>query len=425
MKRTNPVALAARTLTRVLGGLPIQEALDRYRQLDVFPEISFLCFRSLRNYYSLRERLSELLHQEPEQLDVEVWCLLLLGACQLQWSSREPSISVSRTVSATRSVGKGSASSLVNAVLRNYEPATPTHSREAEWEVPEWMIDELSRAYPELWQDVLEASLTRAPLALRVNRLRTSLDTYSEALLSEGLTHSFDSTRTVIFLDDRMPMRSLPGYHEGMVSVQDSASQQAVPLLELCPFHRVLDACASPGQKSRQMLEQHPGVQLKCIDISPRNQSWSESDAERLGLDMNIEQADATTLDWWDGKAFDCILIDAPCSGTGTMRRHPDLKVTLSPDHIDITHELQCRLVDNLWQTLAVDGILLYCTCSVLPAENDQVVAHFLNSHPDAETRSVPLSDGLRTTHGHQLLPTVGGGDGFYFSLLQKSSNSS
>ena len=423
MKRTNPVALAARTLARVLNGLPIQEALDRYRQLDAFREISFLCFRSLRSYYSLRERLSDLLHQDPDQLDVEVWCLLLLGACQLQWTSREPSIAVSRTVSATRSVGKGSASSLVNAVLRNYEPATSTHSREAEWEVPDWMIDQLSSAYPDRWQDILDASLTRAPVALRVNRRRTSLEAYAELLLADGLTHRINTAQSVIYLDDRIPMRTLPGYHDGMVSVQDSASQQAVPLLGLRSGQRVLDACASPGQKSRQILEQYPDIQLKCIDVAPRNQSWSEADAQRLGLDMCIEQADATQLDWWDGEPFDRILIDAPCSGTGTMRRHPDIKVTLAPDHSAITHELQCRLIGNLWQTLVSDGLMLYCTCSMLPEENDQVVAQFLSSHPDANPRSLTLADGVSTDHGLQLLPTIGGGDGFYFSLLQKSSD--
>ena len=411
-------------LTRVLGGLPIQEALDRYRHLQEFPEISFLCFRTLRHFYSLRDRLSSLLRMAPQELDREVWCLLLLGACQLQFGTRPAPICVSRTVDAARKVGKSSARSLVNAVLRQYDPDAIPQSYEAEWEAPEWLIHELEEAYPDHWHQILEVSLTRAPVALRVNLSRISLDDYRGQLNELEHGHTLDPSGRAVYLNDRIPMRQVPGYHDGLVSIQDGASQQAVPLLDIQSSQRVLDACASPGQKSRQILEQHPDVELTSIDVVPRNEQWWDSEMARLGLQASLDEADATTLDWWDGNPFDRVLVDVPCSGTGTMRRHPDLKVTLRPADVESAAELQLQLLQNLWETVADGGLLLYSTCSILPAENDAVVHAFRAVQENAEVQPLPLEYGLQTEHGHQLLPIEDGGDGFYFSLIRKVAES-
>jgi 16S rRNA (cytosine967-C5)-methyltransferase len=261
-------------------------------------------------------------------------------------------------------------------------------------------------------------------MTLRVNTAKASRDHYL-ALLAEAAIGARPASfaATGIYLENPVAVDQLPGFADGWVSVQDEASQLCAPLLHPMPGHRVLDACCAPGGKTCHILETEPGLsELVALDIDAGRLDKVRQNLSRLNLSATITAADASDLGaWWDGRPFDRILLDAPCSATGVIRRHPDIKLLRTPADIDKLGEIQHKLLSTLWATLKPGGKLLYTTCSVLPEENDQVIATFLQNKGDCLPQPLSLVTGIATPYGHQLLPCPNGNDGFYYSLLQKT----
>lgn len=413
--------LSTKTLARVLGGTTLESALERYRATTISAEVAFVCYETVRYYYSISSILQGLLHSPAEKLDKEIWCLLLVSACRLKYSRTPKHAIVSSAVDAARKIGKGSASGLVNAVLRKFDANSPPSGVEAIYEAPIWLIDLMKEAYGDRTDEILRISNTRAPMSLRINNRKISEINFRAMLDAADIKHDTGCRKLSVRLSKPCKASSLPGYAEGLFDVQDESSQLAVPLLQANPNDRILDACAAPGQKTRQISDLYPDNHLVSVDIRPERSTWNGDNTSLTPRLPIIEQGDVTTTSWWDGSPFQRVLLDAPCSGTGTLRRHPDIKVTRTEHNVCEAAKVQLSMLHSLWRTLDKNGQLLYCTCSILPIENDSVIETFLSCHQDAETDQLELGQGHATQFGWQVLPIENGGDGFYFSRLRKS----
>ena len=260
-------------------------------------------------------------------------------------------------------------------------------------------------------------------MILRVNRRHKTRDAYLQLLVEAGI-----EARPCVFSQDGIVLaepcdvRNLPGFAEGWISVQDEAAQLAADLLDLAPGQRVLDACCAPGGKTCHILEVEPKLAgVVAVDLEAKRLVRVRENLERLGLSAELIAADGRdTATWWDGKPFQRILLDAPCSATGVIRRHPDIKLTRQPDDIGALATLQGELLDAMWPTLEVGGILLYATCSTLPTENTEVIEAFLARTPGARELDIAGQFGIKQPHGRQLLAQEGGHDGFYYAKLIK-----
>lgn len=311
---------------------------------------------------------------------------------------------------------------LVNASLRRFlrerdsilEQAAQTI--EGRWNYPAWWVARMRRDYPERWGDILRAADSPAPLTLRVNPLRCSRERLVEALAGEGIAGTPVGSHGLL-LDKARPVQQLPGFAQGWWSVQDAGAQLAAPLLQVRDGMRVLDACAAPGGKSAHLLES-ARIDLLALDSDAARLVRVQENLERLGLDASLLAADASRLDaWWDGRPFDAVLADVPCTASGIVRRHPDIRWLRRADDISRTAALQARIADALWQVVAPGGTLLYATCSVFPAEGEDQAQAFASRHADARRLPAP----------GQLLPAVSDArpeaqhDGFFYALFTKA----
>ena len=383
--------------------------------------MSHVCYESMRHYFSLSERLNQVLHRPKERLDLEVWCILLAGACQIEHSRVPRHAVVSNAVDATRKIGKSSASSMVNAVLRKYPAESPLQSEEAVSELPNWLLRRIDQHYSNEKEALIEALKTRAPLTVRVNSSIISREEFCQSLDAEDIAYSQPPMANAVTLNQPRTAVSIPGYDKQHFGVQDLASQLAVPLLEPDSSDRILDACAAPGIKTAQILDLFPQNTVQSIDVKPERSTWNIMPNAQLNPRHAVCQADLKDTRWWDGNPFQRILLDVPCSGVGTLRRHPDIKAIRTEEQLDNLTKLQQSLLSSVWKTLATGGRLVYSTCSFLPEENDMIVEDFMSQHPDASVDPFTLPYGSATKVGHQIMPAVGGCDGFYYSRLQKS----
>jgi 16S rRNA (cytosine967-C5)-methyltransferase len=416
----NISALSARVLVKVLQGVALETALARYRDTAAYPQVAHVCFEAMRHYFSLSERLQSVVNRPTSRLDLEVWCVLLAAASQIEHSRTPVHAVVSTAVEATRKVGKSSASGLVNAALRRYRPDDPPNSLEAVSELPAWLVGCINRCYSESKTSLIEALNSRAPLTLRVNSSRISLSEYCGFLDDAGIGYRIPGVENAVTFEQPRPMTTIPGYREGYFVVQDLTSQLAVPLLMPQSGDRILDACAAPGVKTAQIHDLFRNCTVDSIDVKDECSTWNIVPNSQLNRGIEIRKGDLRKTNWWDRSPYQRILLDVPCSGTGTIRRHPDIKATRTPDQISKLASLQLQLLGTTWKTLGPGGRLVYCTCSILPKENDGVIERFVEENPDARVEPIELSDGCPTSCGRQILPTVNGGDGFYFSCLHK-----
>jgi 16S rRNA (cytosine967-C5)-methyltransferase len=334
------------------------------------------------------------------------------------------------TVEACTELGKPWARGLVNAVLRRCAAGRATDQPSLEH--PSWLEQMLRRDYHDA-EAIMAANNERAPMTLRINLAQITPTDYLAQLEAAGLSArapgAARAAEDVItqgpetqVLDQPCRVETLPGYREGLVSVQDGGAQFTAALLAPQPGERILDACAAPGGKLFQLLEHCPGALLTALERNRGRLARLKEEAGRLGHDGFVSlAADAAALDWWDGQPYQRVLLDAPCSGTGTLRRHPDIKVLRRPTDLAPLVALQQRLLSNLWRVLKPGGTLLYCTCSILAAENDEVIAHFLEHQQDALPSPFELATGRATRHGWQLLPTDPDTDGFYYARMIKA----
>jgi len=430
---TNPRAAAAqvllqvvshqRSLTDVLNELPKHQA-----------EISLvkaICYGTLRWYYQLNEITKLLVSQPLKNKDADIHLLLLIGLFQLIYLKTPQHAAVTQTVEAVRELNKQWATRLVNGVLRTFlrdphkyqNPATQSIS--ALYAHPQWLIKAFQQAWPKDWQEILSANNQHPPLCLRINRLQTSRDDYLKNLAEQEIAAStVPNVASAVIITTPQNIQHLYGFNTGQFSVQDSAGQLVAQFLNLAPKQRVLDACCAPGGKTMHILETQPDIsELIAIDIDGHRLEKAKENWLRLKLSDCITWITADAKDtnaWWDGRLFDRILLDAPCSATGVIRRHPDIKLLRKSDDIKNFTQQQIALLEKLWPLLAVNGLLLYTTCSILPEENSQVISYFLANHPDAEEKKIQEKFGLTTEPGLQILPGMNNMDGFYFARLIK-----
>ncbi|WP_085593983.1 MULTISPECIES: 16S rRNA (cytosine(967)-C(5))-methyltransferase RsmB [unclassified Pseudomonas] len=429
----NPRLAAARALAAVLSGkaslnssLPAQ--LDKVEERDR-GLTQDLAFGTARWQPRLELLAAQLLQKPFKAADADVQALLLVGLYQLFYSRIPAHAAIGETVGCADKLKKPWAKGLLNAVLRRAQRegeellAGMERDPVVRTAHPRWLQKSLKAFWPEQWEAICAANNAHPPMILRVNRRHHSRDAYLALLAEAGVGASAcQYSPDGIVLAEACDVRGLPGFAEGWVSVQDEAAQLAADLLDLAPGQRVLDACCAPGGKTCHILEAEPALAgVVAVDLEAKRLVRVRENLERLGLDAQLIAADGRdTQAWWDGKPFQRILLDAPCSATGVIRRHPDIKLTRQPDDIAALAQLQGELLDTLWQTLEVGGILLYATCSTLPTENTEVIGAFLARTPGARELDLATEAGLRQPHGRQLLAQEGGHDGFYYAKLIK-----
>ncbi len=430
----NPRLAATHALSAVLqgkaslaGSLPnvLQQVADSERAL-----VRELTMGTARWQPRLEILLDRFLDKPLRRADQDVQALLLIGLYQLLHTRIPAHAALSETVACADSLKKKWAKGLVNAVLRRAQ-------REAEELLPQlekdpvvvtahprWLQKSLKAFWPQHWLDICAANNQHPPMTLRVNALRTSRDDYLQQLEQAGIAaNATEHSHSGIRLEQPCDVHQLPGFADGLCSVQDEAAQLSAQLLDLQPDQRVLDACCAPGGKTCHILESQPQLgSLLALDLEAARLKRVQDNLDRLQLSARLMATDVRAVDsWWDGRLFDRILLDAPCSATGVIRRNPDIKLTRQPDDIAELARLQGELLDALWPTLKQGGLLLYATCSVLPTENSDSIGQFLARTPDACELDTGLHCGIAQPHGRQLLPQPDGHDGFYYALVQKA----
>jgi 16S rRNA (cytosine967-C5)-methyltransferase len=353
------------------------------------------------------------------EADPDVTGVLLAALHALSTKPGAAHTVVNQAVEAVSGIRKGAAKGFCNAVLRNYLrrreqlDAEAARDEPACYNYPAWWIARMRAAYPDTWQDALIAGNQHPPMSLRVNRRHGDAANYVVQLQQHGMAARVLG-EYALMLEQPVPVERLPGFASGRVSVQDFGAQRAAPALQVENGMRVLDACAAPGGKAGHLLEL-ADIDLTAVDIDPARLQRVGDNLRRLGLDARLVAADCADFEaaaeWWDGQPFDRILLDAPCSASGVVRRHPDAKWLRRESDIASFARLQSRILDTLWRMLGRGGKLLYATCSVFPEENAERIAAFLELHRDARL--------IQHSNNGQLLPE-GDHDGFFYALLHK-----
>jgi 16S rRNA (cytosine967-C5)-methyltransferase len=428
----NPRLLAAQALTSVLehkGSLAssLPNALEAAEHGDR-ALIQQLCYGTCRHFPQLELIAQQLLHKPMKAQDQDIYALILMGLYQIKAMRTPDYAAVDATVQAAKASGKRWADKLINGVLRSYirggsDLAEVLNEHDAyRYNHPQWLISKLSNHWPDHWQDILAANDSQGALTLRVNTRKISREDYLEALAQAGHPASVCQYSHVgVQLEKPSDVIQLPGFEEGWFSVQDEAPQLCTQLLELEPGQRILDACAAPGGKTCHLLEAQD-VTVVAVELEERRIGRMKDNLFRMDLQAQIICADASEPDqWWDGQLFDRILLDAPCSATGVIRRNPDIKMLRSNEDILELAQLQLKLLNNLWHLLKPGGYLLYATCSVLRQENDRLVTRFLKQQPQAQHCTIDADWGMELDIGRQLFPNPASHDGFYYAKLQKA----
>lgn len=426
----NPRSTAAQALVQVVdNGHTLDSTLDAIDMSAHKALIQEMLYGVLRWFQRLDALAKNLLKQDLKPKDRDIHMLLLVGLYELIYMDNQDYAAVSETVSATKGLGKPWAKALLNACLRRAQREHDTLQQRLDDKLssyfshPNWFIDLLRDQYPQHWQQILQANNERPPMHLRVNLSAIDRQTYLQQLEDKGLSaRALDATAAGVCLDNPANVSHLPGFDRGRVSVQDGAAQLAIDLLDIQAGHRVLDACAAPGGKAAHILETHPDVAaLVLVEKSAHRSNRINENFTRLGLHADIIIADAAQPDtWWDGQPFQRILLDAPCSATGVIRRHPDIKLHRQKQQITLATKLQAQLLEAMWPLLDSGGKLLYATCSMLATENQERVADFLAHHSDAREVELDLGWAQQRSPGYQILPGTKGMDGFYYACLQK-----
>ena len=433
---TKTRAVAAEVIDAVVMGGQSLDAAVQARESALpardRPLLRTLAYGVLRNHWQLQAWIDALVSRPFRRRDSVVSALLATGLYQLTDTRVPDHAAVSETVDATRMLRRPKLAGLVNACLRRFQrdglAALAPATEEARWNHPRWLIEQLRADWPNDADAILEANNVQAPMWLRVNASRLDAAACRKRLAEAGIdAELLDGLPDALRLAEARPVDELPGFADGDVSVQDAAAQIAARWLMNHEPHRVLDACAAPGGKSGHLLELGGGAfDLTALDSSAARLERVRENHARLGFDATIVAGDASNpREWWSGEPFDAILLDAPCSATGVIRRHPDIKLLRRASDIDDLSRLQASIIEALWPTLVPGGRLLYVTCSVLAAENDIVVQRFLETHRDAMEDTVLPNNNIRDLMrrkacGYQVLPGTSGMDGFYYACLVK-----
>jgi 16S rRNA (cytosine967-C5)-methyltransferase len=389
-----------------------------------------MAYGALRFAPKLQLLSTRLLKKPLRARDADVAALLWVGLYQLIHMHIQEYAAVSCSVEAATWLDKPWAKELINACLRRFlreRPALLAETAtdpEARYSHPLWLLEELKQAWPAYWPAIVEADNERPPLSLRVNLLQGTREQYLQRLRAAGLDATpLPHSDSGVVVQEPVPVNALPGFAEGAVSVQDGAAQLAAPLLDMQPGQNVLDACAAPGGKLCHLLERAPeSTRVVALDKESARLPLIQQNLRRLGLSAEVVLGDASEPSgWWDGRSFDRMLLDVPCSATGVIRRHPDIKLHRTPTELGKLRHLQAAILQGVWPLLRSGGKLLYMTCSVLPGENEQQLQAFLTEHGDASVVPLSLPFALVRRPGLQILPGEQGMDGFYYGCLRKS----
>ena len=387
-----------------------------------------LCYGVMRWHPQLQSIADQLLSKPLKNKDSDLQALLLCGLYQLRAMRLPEHAALSETVNGCAALGKPWAKGLINASLRNYQRNKSSIDNKAldnndvaTYAHPDWLIEKIKQDWPETWQQILEANNVQPPMFLRVNQQQQSRQEYLTRLIQNNLPASnVDHSPEALLLETPCDVYLLPDFRTGAVSVQDAAAQQVAAILKIKPQQRILDACAAPGGKTCHILETEPSNEVIALDIDPERLTQIKQNTDRLGLHATLKTADAGDIDsWWDGKKFDRILIDAPCTGSGVIRRHPDIKILRRPSDVNTLVKKQQQLLEKLWPLLNTNGLLVYTTCSLLKQENEHQVMDFLTKHAEAEELLITPAPATRRVAGYQRLPGDNTLDGFYYACLR------
>ncbi|WP_419832450.1 16S rRNA (cytosine(967)-C(5))-methyltransferase RsmB [Endozoicomonas atrinae] len=437
-KQSSVRQLAARAITRVTLGeslscvLPqLQEKLSKKDQ----PLLAELSYGTLRYYHRLDAWLKFLTEKPLKEKEQDIHNLILVGLYQLFFTRIPPHAAIGETVQATRTMGKAWARGLVNGILRNaqrrFEELNDLEERSpvCGWSHPKWLINTIKRAWPEDYQAILVGNNQPPPMTLRVNEQKIKPSRYLKKLLDDCIQAKQSKIAPqAITLSRPCPVDKLPLFQEGTVSVQDESAQLAATLIQAKPGDHILDACCAPGGKTCHLLELNPDITVDALDADSTRLERVGENLQRLGLTANVLCGDATDPDsWFPGKQYDHILLDAPCSATGVIRRHPDIKLLRKAEDIDALAQLQQKILKAIWPLLKPGGTLLYATCSIMPQENHLQIEGFLSETPNARLLPIEGQWGHNTGFGKQLFPgngvSMNSGDGFFYSLMVKTDS--
>lgn len=382
-----------------------------------------IVFTALRQRARAEAALAQWLARPLGRRDGVLRALLHAGFAQLALGLPAHA-AVDATVAAARALGRAHQAGLVNALLRRaLREGLPPAEPGADW--PSWLRAQVCADWPADAAAIFAASAEPAPVWLRVNRRRTTPEAYAQRLAAAGIAATPSALAPeALRLDASCAVADLPGFAAGEVSVQDGSAQLVADALAPAPGARVLDACAAPGGKSAHLLERDPTLRLTALDVEPARLAQVHATLERLGLGAGVRLAAADAAvpaAWWDGEPFDAILLDAPCTATGIVRRQPDVLLHRRASDLVALTRTQARLLDALWPTLAPGGVLLYATCSLLREENDRQIATFLARTADARAEPLPARFGRVSGSGHQRLPGEDGMDGFFYARVRKA----
>ncbi len=407
---------------------PLDEALNNHAdKVDAKDKalLQMLCYGVMRWHLQLNAWLEQLSNRSAQSLQPPVQSLILLGLYQLHYTRIPAHAAIHATVDCAPLVKASRAKGLINAVLRQYQRSAKENSLivndATEHSHQAWMLEQFKQDWPDHWQEIVANNNLQAPMILRVNTRDISLEDYIQQLSAKGNNAQVhDIVETAVILEKAIDVEELPGFAEGLVSVQDAAAQLAAPLLDAQTMDSVLDACAAPGGKTAHILQQSSPKQVIAMDNSELRMQRVESLFERIHMHADIIIGDAADpTGWWDGEQYDRILLDVPCSASGVIRRHPDIKHLRSAKALQKVVKRQRRILDSIWPLLKTGGRLLYATCSVFRDENDRQVEAFLERQ--AEANLLPMSQPWgHGTVGKQIFPGEQSMDGFYYAILEK-----
>ncbi|EPF13248.1 Ribosomal RNA small subunit methyltransferase B [Cedecea davisae] len=429
MKKTqNLRSLAAQTIEQVVeqgqslsNVLPTmqQKVSDKDRAL-----LQELCFGVLRTLPQLEWLVGKLMSRPMTGKQRTIHYLIMVGFYQLLYTRIPAHAALAETVEGAIAIKRQAFKGLINGVLRQFQRQQESLMAEAakhesRFLHPSWLLQRLKKAYPDCWQAIIEANNQRPPMWLRVNRQHHTREAWLQLLAEAGLEgHAHPEYRDAVRLDSPAPVLALPGFEQGWVTVQDASAQGCVDLLDPQNGETILDLCAAPGGKTTHIMEAAPGAKVMAVDVDAQRLKRVHENLERLGMNAEVKLGDGRFPAQWCGDAkFDRILLDAPCSATGVIRRHPDIKWLRRDRDIPELVALQKEILDAIWPHLKSGGTMVYATCSVLPEENKEQVTAFLARHADAKL----VETGDEKTPGIQNLPAAEDGDGFYYAKLIKS----
>ncbi|PUB79555.1 MAG: 16S rRNA (cytosine(967)-C(5))-methyltransferase [gamma proteobacterium symbiont of Ctena orbiculata] len=431
----DPRSVAARLLQQVLAGRSLSEQLPHFLpQLEDGRDrglVQAISFGVMRTYHRLHHLEHQLLSKPLKARDRDIEALILMGLYQLLYLRVGDHAAVHETAGAANKLGKRWAVGLINGVLRSFLRrregllADLERHPEALHAMPAWLLRAVQTQWPDGWQKPVEALNSHPPMSLRVNRQVQSRQAYLQLLHDSDIgAEPIPHTESGINLIQAVDVADLPGFAQGHVSVQDGAAQLAAGVMDLAPGQQVLDACAAPGGKSCHMLELEPGIRLTALDSDPERLQQVRENLTRIGLQAVLERGDAADpAGSWAERCYDRILLDVPCSATGVIRRHPDIKYLRRESDIGDLAKLQGAILDRVWRLLKPGGRMLYATCSLLPRENELQLERFLRRQRDAQEDPMDVAWGESRPVGRQIAPGEGNMDGFYYARLVKRAS--